>query len=42
MKGQLQDEELKEIAKKIVISKAPGVQMDENGTLWFNKKIMCA
>ena len=32
-KGQLQDAKLKEIAKNIVIGKAPGFRMDDNGTL---------
>jgi len=32
-KGQLQDEKLKEIAENIVIGKAPGFRMDDNGTL---------
>ena len=32
-KCQLEDEKLKEIAKNIVLGKAPGFRMDENGTL---------
>ena len=32
-KGQLEDEKLKEIAENIVIGKAPGFRIDENGTL---------
>ena len=39
-KGQLEDEKLKEIAENIVLGKAPGFRMDENGTLWFGKR-MC-
>ena len=38
-KGQLEDEKLKEIAENIVLGKAPGFRMDENGTLWFGKRI---
>jgi len=38
-KGQLQDEKLKEIAENIVIGKAPGFRMDDNGTLWFGKRL---
>ena len=41
-KGQLQDKRLKEIAENIVIGRAPGFRMDDNGTLWFGKKTMCA
>ena len=40
-KGQLEDEKLKEIAENVVLGKAPGFRMDENGTLWFGKKDMC-
>ena len=36
-KGQLEDEKLKEIAENMVLGKAPGFTMDENGTLWFKK-----
>ena len=32
-KGQLQDVKLKEIVENIVIDKAPGFRMDDNGTL---------
>ena len=39
-KGQLQDAKLKEIAENIVIGKAPGFHMDDNGTLWFGN-ILC-
>jgi hypothetical protein len=38
-KGQLKDEKLKEIAENVVLGKAPGFRMDENGTLWFGKRI---
>jgi len=38
-KGQLEDEKLKEIAENVVIGKAPGFTIDENGTLWFGKRI---
>ena len=38
-KGQLEDVKLKEIAENIVIGKAPGFRIDENGTLWFGKRI---
>ena len=38
-KGQLQDKRLKEIAENIVIGKAPGFHMDDNGTMWFGKRL---
>ena len=38
-KGQLQDAKLKEIAENIVIGKAPGFRMDDNGTLLFGKRL---
>ena len=38
-KGQLEDMKLKEIAENIVIGKAPGFRIDEDGTLWFGKRI---
>ena len=38
-KGQLQDVKLKETAENIVIGKAPGFHMDDNGTLWFGKRL---
>jgi len=38
-RGQLEDEKLKEIAENVVIGKAPGFTIDENGTLWFGKRI---
>ena len=36
-KGQLEDKKLKDIAENIVLGKALGFRMDENGTLWFEK-----
>ena len=38
-KGQLQDVKLKEIVENIVIDKALGFHMDDNGTLWFGKRL---
>jgi hypothetical protein len=38
-KGQLEDEKLKEIAENVVLGKTPGFRLDENGTLWFGKRI---
>jgi hypothetical protein len=38
-KGQLEDEKLMEIAENVVLGKAPGFRIDENGTLWFGKRI---
>ena len=38
-KGQLEDEKLKEITENIVLGKAPRFRIDENGTLWFGKRI---
>jgi hypothetical protein len=38
-KGQLEDEKLKEIAENVVLRKATGFRLDENGTLWFGKRI---
>ena len=38
-KDQLEDVKLKEIVENIVIGKAPGFRIDENGTLWFGKRI---
>ena len=38
-KSQLQDMKLKEIAENIVIGKALGFHMDDNGTLWFGKRL---
>jgi hypothetical protein len=38
-KGQLEDEKLKEIAENVVIGRVLGFRIDENGTLWFGKRI---
>jgi hypothetical protein len=38
-KGQLEDEKIKEIAKLITICKAPGFRLDDQGTVWFGKRI---
>ena len=38
-KGQLQDAKFKDIAENIVIGKASGFHMDDNGTLWFGKRL---
>jgi hypothetical protein len=38
-KGQVENEKLKEIAKKVVLGKAPGFRLDDDGTLWFEKRI---
>jgi division protein CdvB (Snf7/Vps24/ESCRT-III family) len=38
-KGQLKDEKLKKIAEDIVIGKSPGFRMDDNGILWFRKRL---
>ncbi|XP_066323166.1 uncharacterized protein [Miscanthus floridulus] len=38
-KGQLEDEKLREIAGNVVLGKALGFSIDENGTLWFGKRI---
>ena len=38
-KGQLNDERIKDIAERIVIGKAPGFHMDDQGTVWFGKRI---
>ena len=40
-KGQLHDKRLKEIMENIVIGKAPGFNIVDNGTLWFGKSL-CA
>jgi len=39
LKGQLEDEKLKEIAQNVVLGKATGFRMDDNGILWFGKSI---
>jgi hypothetical protein len=38
-KGQLKDEKLKEIAENVVIGKSPGFRIDDNGTIWFGKRL---
>jgi len=38
-KGQMGDERIKDIAERIVIGKAPGFHMDDQGTVWFGKRI---
>jgi hypothetical protein len=38
-KGQQEDEKLREIIAKVSFGKAPGFRIDENGTLWFGKRI---
>jgi hypothetical protein len=38
-KGQLKDEKLKKIAEDIVIGKSPGFLLDDNGILWFGKRL---
>ena len=38
-KGQLEDEKIKEIAELITIGKAPGFRLDDQGTVWFGKRI---
>ena len=38
-KGQLNDERIKDIAEHIVIGKAPGFHMDDQGIVWFGKRI---
>jgi hypothetical protein len=38
-KGQLKDEKLKMIAEDIVIGKSLGFRMDDNGILWFGKRL---
>jgi hypothetical protein len=35
----LEDEKLKEITEHVVVEKAPGFRLDENGTLWFGNRI---
>jgi hypothetical protein len=41
-KSQMHDAKLKEIIENIVKGKSPGFRMDDNGTLWFEKKVVCA
>jgi hypothetical protein len=38
-KSQLKDEKLKKIAEDIVIGKSLGFRMDDNGILWFEKRL---
>jgi len=38
-KGQLEDEKIKDIAERIVIGKALGFHMDDQGIVWFGKRI---
>ena len=35
----MNDEKIKDIAERIVIGKAPGFHMDDQGTVWFGKRI---
>jgi hypothetical protein len=35
----LKDEKLKKIAEDIVIGKSPGFRMDDNGILWFGRRL---
>jgi len=39
LKGQLEDEKLKEIAQNVVLGKARGFRIDDSGVLWFRKRI---
>jgi hypothetical protein len=38
-KGQLKDEKLSEIVENIAKGKSPGFRMDDNGMLWFRKRL---
>jgi hypothetical protein len=38
-KCQLKDEKLREIAENIAKGKSPGFRKDDNGTLWFGKRL---
>ena len=38
-KGQLEDEDIIDIVECIVISKAPSFRMDDQGTVWYGKRI---
>ena len=40
-KGQLNDEKIKDTAEHIVIGKALGFHMEDQGTVWFGKKFVC-
>jgi hypothetical protein len=35
----LKDEKLKELAENIVIGKSSGFRIDDNGTLWYGKRL---
>jgi hypothetical protein len=37
--AQLKDEKLKKIVENLVIGKAPDFHIDDNGTLWFGKRL---
>jgi hypothetical protein len=41
-KSQLKDAKLREIVENIAKDKSPGFHKDDNGTLWFGKKAVCA
>jgi len=38
-KGQLEDEKIKEIAEQVKLGKAPGFRVDDQGTIWFGRRI---
>jgi len=38
-KNQLEDKKLKETTDNVALGKALGFRIDENGTLWFGKRI---
>ena len=38
----MNDEKIKDIAERIVIGKAPGFHMDDQGIVWFGKNDLCA
>jgi hypothetical protein len=38
-KGQLEDAEIQEIKEQIKKDKAPGFSIDEQGTLWYKKRL---
>jgi hypothetical protein len=38
-KGQLDDEKIKAITECIMIGKTQGLRMDDQGTIWFGKRI---
>jgi len=39
LKGQLEHEKLMDITQNMVLEKTPGFTVDDNGTLWFGKRI---